>query len=212
MLFSFNDISYSLGIERSRQIKVSGSVDCGGVLVVRGPSGSGKSTLLRILARLRPCEKGEAFLLKKSWLDIPGTCWRRKIHYQPQKPALFDGTVAANLAKPFETRILGGSKPDFRQAKEIMDELGLAPHLWEQDARTLSGGEAARLAFVRAILIDPVVLLLDEPTAGLDHKSRRAFYNVLGRWLAGPDKAALLVSHNNDYECLESVSFINISV
>jgi len=210
MHFQFKDITYTLGFGQSRQVTVSGSIAAGEVLVVRGYSGSGKSTLLRILARLQPCDGGEAYLEGKSWLQIPGAVWRADVHYLAQKPALFDGTVAGNLAKPFETRLLSkkGLNPD--QARAYMKKLLLGEDLWEQDARTLSGGEAARLAFVRALLIDPKVMLLDEPAAALDEESRRALHLTLSQWLEGPSRAALLVTHNNDYEGLHRVSFLDI--
>jgi len=210
MHFQFNDITFTLGFDHSHQVKVSGSVVSGEVLVVQGYSGSGKSTLLRILARLQPCDGGEVFLEGKNWLQIPGTTWRADVHYLAQKPALFDGTVAGNLAKPFGTRLLSkrGLNPD--QARGYMKKLLLSDSLWEQDARTLSGGEAARLAFARALLIGPKVMLLDEPTAALDEESRRALHLTLSKWLEGPCRAALLVSHNNDYEGLRRVSFLDL--
>lgn len=212
MLFGFQDITYSLGIREARQVCISGSVDDGEVLVVRGPSGAGKSTLLRILARLQPCLKGEAFLHEESWSQFPGTAWRARVHYLSQRPVLFDGTVRQNLAKPFETDWMKKHKTfDLNLAKQLHRELRLSPDLWEQDARTLSGGEAARLAFIRALLVDPVVLLLDEPTAALDEKAGEAFYGVLDQWLSAGGRAAVLISHNNDYERLKQISFVDVS-
>ncbi len=211
MLFNFNNITYALGSDHVRQVVVSGSLNNGEVLVIRGPSGAGKSTLLRILARLQLCIGGEAFLQEKSWLHIPGTIWRSSVYYLAQKPVVFDGTVADNLAKPFEIRVNTKKILDINYAKDKMEELLLAGSLWEQDARTLSGGEAARLAFLRALLIDPKILLLDEPTAALDEVSRNAFYRVLSGWLAASDeRAAILVSHYNDYSFLNNISFLDI--
>lgn len=210
MHFQFNDITYTLGFGQSRQVTVSGSVASGNVLAVQGYSGSGKSTLLRILARLQPCDSGDVFLEGKNWLQIPGTTWRADVHYLAQKPALFGGTVAGNLAKPFETRLLSKRGLNLDKARAYMKKLLLSDSLWEQDARTLSGGEAARLAFVRALLIGPKVMLLDEPAAALDEESRRALHPTLSQWLEGPSRAALLVTHNNDYEGLRHVSFLDI--
>ena len=210
MLFSFKDVTYTLGFEQTRQITVSGSAADGEALVVRGPSGAGKSTLLRILARLQPFGEGDVFLGEKNWLEIPATTWRVSVHYLAQKPALFDGTVAANLAIPFETSVCSKKVFDTELAKSIMNKLLLPLSLWEQDARTLSGGEAARLAFVRALLIEPKILLLDEPTAALDEGARYAFYKVLKDWLEKEGRAAVLVSHINDYEGLKRVSFLDI--
>lgn len=210
MLFEFNGLTYALGNDQARHITVSGTVRSGEVLIVRGPSGAGKSTLLRILSRLQPCIGGEAFLQGKSWIDIPPTVWRANIHYMAQKTALFDGTVADNLAKPFETKLSGQKQLDKKRAGEIIGQLLLSPDLWDQDARTLSGGEASRLAFARALLLDPVILLLDEPTAALDEQARRAFYQVLSLWLKETDRAALLISHNDDYKQLDRISYLEI--
>lgn len=211
MLFQFNDITYTLGNEQARHIVVSGSVQSGEVLIVRGPSGSGKSTLFRILSRLQPCLAGDAFLQGKSWLGIPPTAWRVNIHYMAQKTVLFDGTVADNLAKPFETRLGSHKKLDAKRAMELMGQLLLSPDLWDQDAKTLSGGEASRIAFIRALLMDPAVLLLDEPTAALDEPARLEFYRILDSWLKEAARAALLISHNNDYQQLDRISCLDIN-
>lgn len=211
MLFAFKNITYSFGFAQIRQITVSANLNSGQVLIIRGPSGAGKSTLLRVLARLQPCADGEVFLQGRNWSQIPGTVWRSKVHYLAQKPVLFDGTVADNLVRPFEIRVNSKKKFDPHLAKKKMQELLLADDLWEQDARTLSGGEAARLALIRALLTDPEIIMLDEPTAALDERSRDAFYAVLSRWLAGRDKAAILISHNNEYGHLSCISFLDLA-
>ncbi|MCL6479332.1 MAG: ATP-binding cassette domain-containing protein [Peptococcaceae bacterium] len=210
MLFNFQDITYTLGPDKSRQISVSGSLNPGEVMVARGPSGAGKSTFFRVIARLQSCLSGEVFLNGRSWMQIPGTIWRSSVHYLAQKPALFDGTVAGNLAKPFEISQNNKKKFDVELAKSIMQQLLLAPTLWEQDAKTLSGGEAARVTFLRALLLEPAVLLLDEPTAALDDESKKAFYAVLSNWLKNSDRAAFLISHTNDYEGLGMITFLDI--
>lgn len=210
-LFYFDNVTYFLGKDRERRVSVTGAVDGGGVLVVRGPSGAGKTTLLRVLARLQPCAGGEVFLGGVNWRKVAGTDWRASVHYLSQKPVLFDGTAAGNMALPYVTRLLKNkSKFDPEKAKTIMRELLLKPELWEQEARTLSGGESARLALARALLIEPKILLLDEPAAALDEKSRAALYGVVSKWLAVPGRAAVLVSHNNDYTYLKQVSFLDI--
>lgn len=211
-LFEFQAVSYSLGREGGRPVVVSGAAGDGEVLVVQGPSGAGKTTLLRILARLIPCPGGEAFLAGESWHRIPGPAWRSTVHYLAPKPALFDGTVGANLAMPFETRLMRGKKTfEPEPARKMMDDLLLPADLWDQDARTLSGGEAARVALVRALGVDPRVLLLDEPAAALDPVAREAFYRLLAGWLGGGGRAALLVSHGDGFAPLIRRSFLSIN-
>lgn len=208
MLFEFKNIAYELG--NDRKIVLSGAVEDGSVLVIRGASGAGKSTLLRILARLQPPLSGDMFLQGTSWQELPAPLWRAKVHYLAQQAALFEGTVAENLSLPFTMRLSSGKALDVARAKRLMEELRLPDQLWDQDARTLSGGEAARLAFVRSLLIEPTVLLLDEPTAALDEQARQAFYSVLGGWLAVQGHGALLISHNDDYHYLQRVTKLDI--
>ncbi len=210
MLFFFKDITYTLGADRRRQITVSGSIPSGGTLAVRGPSGAGKSTLLRILAKLQTGCGGEAFLDGESWRQIPPANWRFNVHYLAQKPFLFEGTVADNLAKPFETRMGGGKKFDAGHARAIFEQLHLPRSLWHQDAKTLSAGEAARVALARSLLIDPKIMLLDEPAAALDGKARDGFYALLSGWLSAAERGALLVSHDHDYKYLAGISFVDI--
>lgn len=204
MFFTFTDISYVMGTEKLRRISTSGTVAEKGTLVVRGPSGSGKTTLLRILARLRPCQQGQAFLQEKSWTEFSGHVWRSQVHYLAQRPVMFDGTVAANLARPFDLGLLNKTKNfDASAAKEMLVKLGLPREIWEQDTSTLSGGEITRVAFVRALAAEPKILMLDEPTASLDQPTAQALYSLLANWLQQPERACILVSHNEDYYDLE---------
>ncbi|MDI6813967.1 MAG: ATP-binding cassette domain-containing protein [Desulfitobacteriaceae bacterium] len=205
-MFQFN-LTYAPG--GKEVIQAAADVVEGEVLVVSAPSGTGKTTLLRILARLQPALSGQVFLYGEDWLGIPASHWRALVHYLAQKPALFEGSVADNLAKPFAIRVLSEKPFLANKAKALMAELRLPSHLWEQDARTLSGGEAARLALVRALLIEPALMLLDEPTAALDEASRQAFYAVLQSWLRQPGHAALLVSHAEDYQ-LNNLKILNL--
>lgn len=191
-------------------VKVAAEVKEGEVLVLSAPSGAGKTTLLRILARLQPALSGDVCLHDANWKTMPATQWRVLVHYLAQKPSLFEGTVAENLARPFTTKMLNKKTFLPGKAKTLLADLRLPVEIWDQDARTLSGGEAARLAFVRALLIDPEIMLLDEPTAALDEESRKAFYGVLQFWLQEPGHAAVLVSHAQDYGVLDNIRILKI--
>lgn len=191
-------------------VKIATEVKEGEVMVLSAPSGAGKTTLLRILARLQPALSGEICLHEVNWRTIPAARWRVHVHYLAQKPSLFEGSVAENLARPFTTKILSKETLLPSKAKTLLEDLRLPVEIWDQDARTLSGGEAARVAFVRALLINPEVMLLDEPTAALDEQSRKAFYTVLQSWLREPGHAALLVSHAEDYGGLDNIRIFNL--
>jgi len=210
-VLSFQNITYQLGSNGQRKISVSSAVQAGEILVVQGPSGAGKSTLLRVLAKLQPCQSGQVLLSNRSWGEIPANQWRSQVHYLAQKPALFEGTVLDNLTKPFELRMLRNRLPfNLELARQLMQDLLLSPDLLDQDARTLSGGEGARVAFVRSVLTEPTVLLLDEPTAALDAESRHAFNRTLSQWLLGAGRAAILVSHNNEVDQFSRVSVLDL--
>jgi putative ABC transport system ATP-binding protein len=212
MFFSFTDISLVMGTENLRRVCTSGTVEEKGTLVVRGPSGSGKTTLLRTLARLRPSQQGQVFLQGKNWTEFSGPVWRSKVHYLAQRPVMFNGTVADNLAKPFELGLLSREGTfDAAAARERLMALGLPKDIWDQDTSTLSGGEISRVAFVRALAAEPKVLLLDEPTAALDHETAQAFYSLLAQWLQLAERACILVSHNEDYHSLMP-EFIDLQV
>lgn len=165
----------------------------GRALLVEGPSGCGKSTLLRVLVRLTPAE-GELALEGSPASAIPPTTWRRRVAYLPQRAVMLPGSVADNLAAGFAAR---GCRDRFdeQRAEQLMQRLGLdLQRVAGQPAGSLSGGEAARVAIVRALLLDPSVVLADEPLAGLDAGAARATGELFVERLE-QGGALVLVSH-----------------
>jgi len=173
----------------------SGEVKANEILLLQGPSGAGKTTLLRALARLHPRASGSIWLNEKPCEDVPPPRWRRSVHYVAPR-VLANATVLENIMYPFQFSIYKKETPPPRMTVALfLDELGLDEGILTQEARTLSGGEAARVALVRAILIEPVVLLLDEPAAPLDEKAKENLASFLSRWVADGERGILLVSH-----------------
>lgn len=84
----------------------------------------------------------------------------------------------------------------FSVAAAYLDQLQLSRKLLQQEARTLSGGEAARISLIRALLIEPDILLLDEPTAYLDGDNRERLMALLHQWVAEEQRAIIMVSHS----------------
>lgn len=171
-------------------------LDRGEVLTVEGPSGTGKTTLLRVLGRLAAPASGELHLRGEPARRVPAPVWRRQVCYLAQKPVMLEGSVRQNIEAGFGI----GQAPRIPEAlhargKALLAELGLEPErLWSQDARTLSGGEASRVALVRALAVEPRVLLCDEPTAALDVENAATLRRVLANWVASGG-ALVLVSH-----------------
>lgn len=183
---------------RERSIKASFCLAPQEVLRVAGPSGCGKTTLLRTLARLNAASGGEILLQGRPAAEVDPLGWRRQVVYLSQQPVMLEGTVEENLLAGFATSQAPPPPPDLRQqGVEMMDSLGLDPaKLISQDARTLSGGEAARLALCRALLINPAVLLADEPTASLDAEHTQSLTALLARWTQGGG-ALVVVAHDS---------------
>jgi len=156
--------------------RVSFEVYPGEIFVITGPSGSGKTTLLKLLNRLLEPDDGKVFLGNIDLLSIDVLTVRRLICYVPQIPVMFEGTVRENLM--FAPRYLNIPVSE-ESLREIMTDVGLNPSYLDKIAETLSVGEKQRVALARALLIKPVYLLLDEPTAHLDPENTRILEDLI---------------------------------
>lgn len=141
----------------------------GAVLLVSGPSGCGKSTWLSLVAGLVRPTAGQltvAGQAMEALTQVGSDAWRaRTVGFLPQKLHLSSGlTVAQNLALAYWA---AGLAPDAAHIARTLDELGVAELLARKPGQ-LSGGQAQRVALARAVLLQPQVLLADEPTASLD--------------------------------------------
>jgi tungstate transport system ATP-binding protein len=136
----------------------------GEVLCIVGPSGAGKSTLLRLLNFLETPTRGVLqYDGKRQGVDV-SLAVRRQVTTVFQHPMLLRRSVAANVR--IGPRLRNANPPD-AEVDRWLDRMGLREYA-AVPARTLSAGEAQRLALARALIVDPMVLLLDEPTGSLD--------------------------------------------
>ena len=166
----------------------------GQVVWLQGENGTGKSTLMRLMAGLEGVQQGAVSFPwhNTGWLRARG---RGQICYLHQTPYLFAGTVQKNL--DFVLNNLPRKRR--AQALERLEhglEMAALTHLVEQDASTLSGGERQRLALLRAWLLQPRVLLLDEPAANLDQKSVTLMKHIVLNLLE-KNTDIMLSSHQN---------------
>lgn len=160
---------------------VSLRLAAGECVVVRGASGSGKTLLLRAIADLDP-SSGRVSLGGAERSTMPGFVWRRRVGYVPAEP----GWWADKAGEHF---------PSWQEALPMVRALMLADDVGDRAVIHLSTGERQRLALVRALMQEPEILLLDEPTAALDEASRDAVEAVLkARREAG--MAMLWVTHD----------------
>ena len=161
--------------ERTALDGVSVTVPVGATLVVFGPNGAGKSTLLRVLATLLRPQGGVARVLG---CDLPGEGWkvRGRVGLLGHEPLLHrDLTARENLR--FHARLHGVA---FERIDALLDHVGLRLR-GDEPIRELSRGMVQRVAVCRAVLHEPEVLLLDEPTANLDPAAADALEPLVGR-------------------------------
>ena len=168
-------------------------------LAVAGASGSGKTLLLRTLAGLEPVQTGELIFQDRPLWEWSMPAYRARVVYVPQRPALPEGQVEAALRVPFQFRVHRHQPFPLDRARELLAMLGRDEKFLQQRTERLSGGEAQIVAMLRALLIGPDVLLLDEPTASLDSGAVAAIEKLVTSWLQQqPQRACVWTSHDRD--------------
>ncbi|MGA8218206.1 MAG: ABC transporter ATP-binding protein [Solirubrobacterales bacterium] len=165
------------------------TVDPGSVTALLGPSGCGKTTLMRSIVGVQIVEEGKVRVLGQ----VAGTAaLRSRVAYRTQAPSVYpDLTVLENLR--FFARVLDASRERIAEAIRTVSLGGFEDRV----VRDLSGGELARVSLATTLLGDPEVLILDEPTVGLDPLLRQDLWKTFYS-LAGEGKTLLVSSHVMD--------------
>lgn len=164
---------------------------------LHGAVGSGKTVLLRALALLDPLQRGVVLFRGSAPEPKEVPRFRRRVMYLHQTPVLAPGKVADNLRLPLSLESSRSGEPRRERACELLGRLGFEPDFLERSIDPLSGGERQAVALARALLAEPVLLLLDEPTAAMDNAGRRRVDELVESWLRdeAQARACLWVRH-----------------
>lgn len=171
----------------------------GTVYGIVGPSGAGKSTLLRVVNFLQRPDSGTFSLYNKK-VDLTtlshamGLTLQRQMAYVAQKPVMFQTTVFKNVALGLHYRGIP-REIQKEKVKKTLELVGLEA-LADRRATSLSGGEAQRIALARALVLEPQILLLDEPTSNLDPTNVSLIEQVLLRIRSESPVTILMVTHH----------------
>lgn len=172
--------------------ELSFHLERGQVLAVVGPSGAGKSTLLRLLNRLDEPTDGTVLLQGEDTRTLDPKKLRRRVGMVMQRPYLFAGTAAENVA--YGPAQDGVALPA-AQAAALLEQVGMREYA-DRNVATLSGGEAQRVSIARALANQPQVLLLDEPTSALDPDAKEGVERLLASLVRERHATCVWVTHD----------------
>lgn len=174
--------------------KLDFRAEAGNLTAIMGPSGSGKTTLLRILDGLEQPDSGHVRVLGRELEQGAGDSLdlRRRMALVTQKPVAFRDTVLNNVAYPLLMRRAENAE---ELALEALERVNLLEHAGKP-ARKLSGGEMQRMAFARATVFQPDILMLDEFTSHLDPYNIKLLETAVLDYMRERNAAVIMVTHN----------------
>lgn len=163
------------------------------ITCIVGQSGSGKTTLLRMLNKLVSPDSGEINYKGHPLREMDSTKLRREVVMLPQMPAIFDGDIRHNLL--IGLRFADKKEAEDSKLKDVLKMVHLNKSL-DEKAEKLSGGEKQRLALGRIMLLEPEVLLLDEPSSALDEETEQLIIEGIVDFAKRKGKTLIMVTHS----------------
>ena len=166
------------------------------ITCIVGRSGGGKSTFLRLLNNMVSADKGEILFKGESIEEYNPIKLRREVLMLPQNPVIFSGTIRDNFT------ITLNYNNEYAMADEkynkILEKVGLKEQALDDEAEKLSGGEKQRLALARILILDPDILLLDEPSSALDEETERLIIEMVVKCIKDKSGTLIMVTHSQE--------------
>ncbi|KPK02241.1 MAG: hypothetical protein AMK71_02885 [Nitrospira bacterium SG8_35_4] len=202
-LLRIQNISFSYPDGKPVFERIDLNIRKGTLSIISGESGAGKSTFLKLFNRFHDLTDGKIFFHERELRDYQISEIRRSILYLPQLPHMIEGSVEDNLFFPFTFQSQKDKKYSPVNAREWLDYFQLGVSL-SHEASKLSVGQRQRIALIRALLLEPEVLLLDEPCSSLDSRNRRLIEEKIESLVESRGVTAIMATHG-DVNFSESV-------
>jgi putative ABC transport system ATP-binding protein len=200
-LFRISGIRF-LDVFKAEEMRINSA----NITVFQGPSGSGKTTMLRFLNRMAVPDEGSIKYEGRSIEDVEPVELRRRVVMLMQTPVLFTESVRDEVCAGCE--FSGHPLPEDEEICTLLERLNLKKSL-DENPSTFSGGELQRLSLARVLLMDPPVLLLDEPSAALDKETEERVFEIVAEY-RDRGKTVIMASHSSAIEALAPVNIYHI--
>jgi len=190
-MFKLKNVKYKDILEIEDLTINEGEITC-----IVGRSGGGKSTFLRLLNNMVSADSGEILFKGESIEEYNPIKLRREVLMLPQNPIIFSGTIRDNFT------ITLNYNNEYAMADEkynkILEKVGLKEQALDDKAEKLSGGEKQRLALARILILDPDILLLDEPSSALDEETERLIIEMVVKCIKDKSGTLIMVTHSQE--------------
>ncbi|WP_319369848.1 ABC transporter ATP-binding protein [uncultured Ilyobacter sp.] len=165
------------------------------ITCILGESGGGKTTLIKLLNKMISPTSGDVFYCDKLLRELDSVRVRREVVMLSQSPGIFPGSIRDNLLVGL--KFSEKAPADDNELVELMKKIHLNKHL-DDAAENLSGGEKQRVALGRVMLMDPKILLLDEPSSALDEKTEKNIIREVADYVRSKKKTLIVVTHSKE--------------
>jgi len=188
-MFKLNNVKYKDILKVNNLELEENKITC-----IVGKSGGGKTTFLKLLNNMISPSSGIIKFKGKNIVDYDPVGLRREIPMLPQNPVVFSGTIKDNFDLALKYAEL---KTKSKKAyKEILGKVGLEEQKLDKIAEDLSGGEKQRISLARILLLEPNILLLDEPSSALDEKTEKLIIDTVVNYIKRKNGTLIMVTHS----------------